>query len=159
WGIAPAQQTPRHHTDLIAEGQETQEQVVVFRPATITIPQRLQDLAAQHQSRMSKRTFDKRVLLHPTWCVDAVEPVLVGPPALWQAMTRKEAHMTAYCGQVRALLKRLYLQGQPLAMHQVVSIHTGHKVPAAVCEPGVQGSNESLMRRRDNGKTGVLRRK
>ena len=49
------------------------------------------------------------------------------------------------------------LQGQPLAMHQVVSVHTGYKGPAAVCKPGVQGGNESLMRCRDNGKTGVLR--
>jgi hypothetical protein len=44
-------------------------------------------------------------------------------------------------------------------MHQVVSVHTGHKAPAAVREPDVQGGNESLMRRCYNGKTGVLRRK
>jgi hypothetical protein len=108
---------------------------------------------------MSKRTFDKRVLPHPGWCVDAVEPALIGPPTLWQGMARKEAYMTAHCSQVRALLKRPYLQGQPLAMHQVVSVHTGHKVPAAVCKPCVQGSNKALMRCRYNGKTGVLRRK
>jgi hypothetical protein len=108
---------------------------------------------------MSKRTFDKRDLPHTSWRVDAVEPALVGPPALWQAMPRKEAHMTAYRSQVRALLKRLHLQAQPLAMPQVVSVYSGHKAPAAVGEPCVQGGNESLMRRRYNGKTGVLRRK
>ena len=70
-----------------------------------------------------------------------------GPPALWQAMTRKEAHMAAHCSQVR-LSSSACTCGQPLAMHQVVSVHTGHKAPAAVCEPGVQGGNESLMRRR-----------
>src|SRR5262245_21842800 len=104
-------------------------------------------------------TFDKRVLPHPSWRVDTVEPALVGPPALWQAMPRKEAHMTAHRSQVRALLEHPYLQGQPLAMHQVISVQTGHKAPAAVCEPYIQGGNESLMRRRYNGKTGVLRRK
>jgi hypothetical protein len=67
--------------------------------------------------------------------------------------------MTAHCGQVRALLEYLSLQSQPLAMHQVVSVHTGHKAPAAVCKSCVQGTNESLMRRRYNGKTDVLRRK
>ena len=67
--------------------------------------------------------------------------------------------MTAHRSQVRALREHPYLQGQPLAMHQVVSVHTGHKAPAAVCKPCVQGGNKSLMRRRYNGETGVLRRK
>src|SRR2546423_1820598 len=106
---------------------------------------------------MRQGTFDKRVLLHPSWRVDAVEPALVSPPALWQAMTRKEAHVTAHRSQARTLLKHPYLQGQPLAMHQVVSVHTGHKAPVAVCEPYMQGGNESLVRCCYNGKTGVLR--
>ena len=67
--------------------------------------------------------------------------------------------MTAHRSQARGVLQHLYLQGQPPAMHQVVSVHTGHTAPTAVRQPGVQGGNESLMRRRYNGKTGVLRRK
>src|SRR5262245_59841318 len=108
---------------------------------------------------MRQGAFDKRVLPHPTWSVDTVEPALVGSPALWQAMPRKEVHMTAHRRQARVLLECLYLQGQPLAMHQVISVHTGHKAPAAVYKPCVQGGHESLMRRGYNGKTGVLRRK
>src|SRR5919197_6137252 len=73
WGVTPAQQTPRHHTDLVASRQEAQEQVVVFGPATIAILQRLQDLAAQHQGRMRQGTSDKGALPHPSWGVDAVE--------------------------------------------------------------------------------------
>ena len=94
---------------------------------------------------MGDGTFDKGLLSHLTGGVDAVEPALIGTPALWQALARKEAHMTAHRGQVGTLFQCTHLHGQALAVHEIVSIHTGDQAPTAVCQARVQGWYQPLV--------------
>src|SRR5574341_1534008 len=62
--VAPAEETLRHDTDLVAGRQKPEHQIIVLRPGTVAIAELREHLAANHERGMHHRTLDEGVLTH-----------------------------------------------------------------------------------------------
>jgi len=157
-GVTPADEPKRRDPEVVAGRQQAQDQIVILGPTLVAVTEPAQHRGADHQRRVRDRAFDEGLFAHSPRRVDAVEPALVFDTPVRQRSTRKQAHVTAH-RRPPAALERLDLDGQALAMHEIVRIHARDEGCTAALQAGVQRSDDALGRRDDNGEALIAVRK
>ncbi len=145
--VAPAEEAPRDDAELVPQIEHAEHEVVVLRPAGVTVARGAQRLGAHHEGRVRERALDEGLGAHSLGRVDGVEPALVGAEPVRQAGAREEAHVAADGGQAGRRVERAELQAEPLAVHEVVGVHARDDAAPAMLQARVQRRDQAPVGR------------
>jgi len=151
--VPPAHQAPRVNRQFVPRAEQAKHQVVVLGPTAVPIGESLEDLASQHQCGVGDRAFDEALAPHRGRVSDGVEPTLVGATPLRHRAARKDSYATSDTRQPGLVVEHRELQGQAIAMHPIIGVHTRHVSAAALGEPEVQRRDDAAMGFRENAKS------
>ena len=142
--IAPEEEPPGQPGEMHIGSRHPQPEVIVFRPAVVTIPPQLFQYApAAHDPGMHERGFDKQVFADQSVVLQRILPGFVIHHPLLQRCPGEMFETAGHEPGIRVRPKVSNLFRQATRVTDIISVHAGQQRGAAQFKPGIQRCHQA----------------